>query len=275
MSVSDIEALGHKLQDSYAAEIRQFVNQIEQLVKNTSSSWSGADGNAFRSWWPTKRAKLSSIADDLHGYGQSALNNAHEQTVASSGGVTAPPAGVAAVVAGGAIAGAAAGGLGGGALPGSDRTWQQVQADYDAKYLKFGLWSDGGPNGENRYQCVSWAWYRMRELGYEGPQAQANGKAVAGALGGTTSTVPQPGAVMSYGADAYGHVVIAEDVFRGADGRLSVRVSEMNSGNDGSSAYAANPQEYQASRVFVQNADGSWATGKGNMAITVANPKYT
>ena len=112
MSVSDVEALGHKLQDSYAAEIRQAIAQLEQLVKSTTSSWVGKDGDEFRSWWPSKRSKLAAIADDLHGYGQSALNNAHEQTVASDGGASAPVA--AGLTAAGAVIGGASVASGGG-----------------------------------------------------------------------------------------------------------------------------------------------------------------
>ena len=161
----------------------------------------------------------------------------------------------------------------GGELPGTHRTWQVVQAAYDADYVnKYHLWAGGGPSGENSYQCVSWAWFRMHELGYTGPQHQANGKDVAGTLGGTTSTVPAAGAVMSYGPGTFGHVVIAEEVTRLADGRLSIRVSEMNTGVD---AYHGNPDEYRSTRSIVQNANGTWSTKYGNIAITVANRPYT
>lgn len=284
MSVSEVEALGHKLQDTYAAQIKDFISQIEKMVSSSSQHWVGKDGSDFRSWWPAKRAKLTAIADDLHGYGQSALNNAHEQTVASGGasggspGTSNPPSLAPSNVPGqapGSASGPAGAGSETGVLPGSHRTWQEVQADYDARYVKeYGLWPDGGPNGDNRYQCVSWAWFRMRELGYTGNQVSAHGGFVAGALGGTTSTVPHTGAVMSYTTgpgDHYGHVAIAEEVSRDAQGRLTVRVSEMNMGNDG---IAGHPNEYQASRVFTQNADGTWQTDQGARSVTVFNPTY-
>ena len=113
-----------------------------------------------------------------------------------------------------------------------------------------------------------------RQLGYSGPQFSANGAQVAAHLGGTTSTVPKPGAVMSYGS-GFGHVVVAEEVSHDAQGRLTVRVSEMNTGSDHSSALVGNPQEYSSSRIMTQNSDGTWSTGPGaHVVVTVANPTY-
>lgn len=85
MNVGEVEALGHKLQKTYAAQIDQFMTQIETLVNNTNGTWVGKDANDFRSWWPAKRSALKAIATDLHGFGQSALNNASEQRTASGG----------------------------------------------------------------------------------------------------------------------------------------------------------------------------------------------
>ena len=83
MNVNDVEDLGHKLQNNYSAQITQCMTQIEQLVNNTNNTWVGKDANDFRSWWPAKRSALKAIAADLHGFGQSALNNASEQKSAS------------------------------------------------------------------------------------------------------------------------------------------------------------------------------------------------
>ena len=85
MNVGAVEDLGHKLQNTYAAQINQFMSQIEHLVNNTSNTWVGKDANDFRSWWPAKRNALKAIATDLNGFGQSALNNASEQRTASGG----------------------------------------------------------------------------------------------------------------------------------------------------------------------------------------------
>lgn len=165
-----------------------------------------------------------------------------------------------------------------GTLPGSARTWQQVQADYDAKYSTIGtpanapLYKDGWPDGGNRYQCVSWAWFRMRELNYAGPQISLadgeDGGYLAGRLGGTKSTVPKLGAVVSYP----GHVMIAESVTKSADGHLHVVVSEMNTDSNWT---VANPDEYKASRVLTQASDGSWTDSYGTKRdLTVFNPGY-
>jgi uncharacterized protein YukE len=83
MNVEEVERLGKQLQGTYAAEIRRFMSEIEKLVNNTNGIWIGKDGNDFRSWWPAKRNALRAIAEDLHGFGQSALNNASEQRTVS------------------------------------------------------------------------------------------------------------------------------------------------------------------------------------------------
>jgi uncharacterized protein YukE len=83
MNVAEVEKLGKQLQDVYSAEISRFMTQIEKLVNHTNETWVGKDANDFRSWWPAKRNALKAIADDLHGFGQSALNNASDQKTAS------------------------------------------------------------------------------------------------------------------------------------------------------------------------------------------------
>ncbi len=79
MNVQAVEDLGRRLQNNYAKDIERFMAEIEKLVNGTTATWIGKDGNDFRSWWPAKRAALKNIAQDLHGFGQSALNNAREQ----------------------------------------------------------------------------------------------------------------------------------------------------------------------------------------------------
>jgi hypothetical protein len=79
MNVTEIENLGRKLQQTYAEDVSRVMREIETLVNNTSGTWLGRDANDFRSWWPAKRNALKAIAADLHGFGQSALNNATEQ----------------------------------------------------------------------------------------------------------------------------------------------------------------------------------------------------
>lgn len=85
MNVTEVERLGKELKDVYAADVARFVGQIDKLIGATSSSWVGRDANEFRSWWPNKRARLVSMANDLRDYGDVALKNAGEQIAASGG----------------------------------------------------------------------------------------------------------------------------------------------------------------------------------------------
>ena len=79
MNIGEVRNLGTRLQQQYAESIRGLMREIEGLVNNTTTTWVGPDAEAFRSWWPDKRTALNAIADDLHGFGQSALNNVSEQ----------------------------------------------------------------------------------------------------------------------------------------------------------------------------------------------------
>ena len=83
MNIGEVRSLGNRLQSHHAESIRGLQREIEQMVNNTSSTWLGPDGERFRGWWPEKRAALNAIAEDLHGFGQSALNNASAQETAS------------------------------------------------------------------------------------------------------------------------------------------------------------------------------------------------
>ena len=83
MDVGEVRNMGRRLQDHHAESIRGLMQEIEGMVNQTESTWVGSDANRFRSWWPEKRRALLAIADDLHGFGQSALNNAQEQENAS------------------------------------------------------------------------------------------------------------------------------------------------------------------------------------------------
>jgi hypothetical protein len=178
-----------------------------------------------------------------------------------------------------------------GALSDSNRSWEQAQTAYDAKVAGYVgahpplMYSDTlpptstSPGGGNQYQCVSWAWFRMRELGYKGPvfslgkDASGNYRpagVMAPLMGGSPDTPPKLGAVMSYG----GHVVIAEEVMRTADGHFRVRVSEMNIGNRD----PAIPQDFSCSRWMNQSGpSGSWSndTGKSISGVSIFNPDYS
>lgn len=162
----------------------------------------------------------------------------------------------------GAVVGAALG-----ELPNSHRSWQDAKAAYDEKYHTYGLYRDGYPGAENQYQCVSWAWFRMRELGYQGAQFSADGGQVAAGLGGTTDTIPKLGAVVS----SSGHVMVVEEVKHLPDGRVAMRVSEMNTNSD---PYTASADEYRSDRWIEQTGNGQWSYYGKPRTLTIANPSY-
>jgi uncharacterized protein YukE len=77
MNVEEVRALGHQLQQQ-AQHIHELVGQLEAAVN--SANWVGPDSVTFKgTWWPEHSRMLRTSADQLHGFGQSALNNATEQ----------------------------------------------------------------------------------------------------------------------------------------------------------------------------------------------------
>jgi hypothetical protein len=81
MNPDEVESLGKTLK-MRANELTQLVGQLNGLVQNTS--WVGPDATNFKGpWWDGHRAHLGKIAQDLDGFGQSALNNASAQRTAS------------------------------------------------------------------------------------------------------------------------------------------------------------------------------------------------
>ncbi|WP_208029069.1 WXG100 family type VII secretion target [Rhabdothermincola sediminis] len=81
MNPDEVEELGRLLQ-SHAERLRSLVSQITGNVMSTG--WVGPDATRFtHEWWPATRAQIIACAEDLHGFGQSALNNAAEQRRAS------------------------------------------------------------------------------------------------------------------------------------------------------------------------------------------------
>ncbi len=90
MNIEEVETAGRQLQERHAEAIRDTVRQMEAIVGRSPGQWIGTDADRFRSWWPSKRSAMLAMADDLHGFGQSALNNAAEQRQASgTGGMAA------------------------------------------------------------------------------------------------------------------------------------------------------------------------------------------
>lgn len=259
MSVEDVEALGNALQKKYAEHVRVLINEIEHQVGASNASWVGPDGERFRTWWPEKRARMLAMADDLHGFGQSALNNASEQRAASGGApnVAASPPPV-----GDSLAEPSAGGHGGVTPPG--RSWQEVRDRYDA-------WATGrfAQGGVSHYQCTGWANFRWSELGYGGGAIGGNGGAMA-ANAGPTSHAPSLHAMASYGAGTAaspGHVMIVEEV--SPDGS-TIRVSEMNVGDQNWDV--GTPEEFRDTKMFARGPDGVFRSHRGEPIRFAAFP---
>ena len=79
MDVDVVEKTSKELK-SKADQIKSLITSIDSSVKNLSSVWDGKDAQTFvNDWWPKHKKNLTSVADDIHGLGSSAWNNAQEQ----------------------------------------------------------------------------------------------------------------------------------------------------------------------------------------------------
>ena len=77
MDVPEVRQTGQLMQQ-ISGQIEDLMRQIDGRVRSTS--WLGPDADRFKNdWWPKHQATLKNIATELHGLGQSALNNAQEQ----------------------------------------------------------------------------------------------------------------------------------------------------------------------------------------------------
>ncbi len=77
MNPDEVDRLGGDLQ-RIASDIAAKIKEIESKIGSTS--WVGPDARKFKDeWWPGHRSSLKKIQSDLHGFGQSAKNNASEQ----------------------------------------------------------------------------------------------------------------------------------------------------------------------------------------------------
>lgn len=75
--IEQLQTLGVTLQ-AQAEEVRGIADLVNRYLPG--APWTGYKADVFRQqWWPQHQAQLRSIADGLHGLGQSALNNADEQ----------------------------------------------------------------------------------------------------------------------------------------------------------------------------------------------------
>ena len=77
MNPEEVRQLGQELQRQ-AGEIESLMGTLNSRVGSTT--WVGPDATQFKDqWWPEHRQQLQKVAQDLRGFGQSALNNAAEQ----------------------------------------------------------------------------------------------------------------------------------------------------------------------------------------------------
>lgn len=288
-----------------AKDLGQVAERVEMIVRQldgrvSSTTWVGKDAREFKSqWWPQHQVKLRKVVDDLRGYGTSANSNADDQerasTTGASGALQVLPGGgglqgdtvnpqggnfnpqrtggLDSGTGGGTDGGSvgANGSVGGsaGSLDGSGRSWQEVQQAYEQKGPGYGLGSNA-PGGRDEYQCVAWAKFRARELGFMGgfPEGElGNGGAMAGNMGGSADTPPTLGAIAS-NPDVYppwGHVMVVEEVTTGAGGEQQIRVSEMNTGRGVlGPGIDGHPDEYKSDNVYTRGADGIWKSRSGS-----------
>jgi len=82
MNIEQVEELGRYLKDQ-AVLLEQMTAEIHRRTTQ-AQAWKGSRADRFRgAAWPQHRTRLSQLARDLDGFGQSALNNAAEQRQAS------------------------------------------------------------------------------------------------------------------------------------------------------------------------------------------------
>jgi len=252
MDVEAVEQTGRGLQRA-GESVATLVNSIERTVNGLSSVWEGPDARRFVSeWWPAHKATLLTVGERISGLGQSALNNAAEQRGISAGpgtSGTTPGSGDGGGSGAAPTAPAPTGPAPGareGALPSGEGRNGYV-ADMGAPpYPTYRGTLDG--LGAFKGECTSWAAWRRDELGLEwrvnDHSGTGHGGEMAGRMGGTTSTPPTLGAIVSNTTE--GHVMIIEEVR--PDG--SFRVSEMN--------IAGVPGSVRTDRIWTPNGDGTY-----------------
>lgn len=255
MNAAEVESLGRLLQ-SGAERVRALCSELDSGVHG--STWAGPDADRFaHEWWPGHKSRLVTAAEQLHGFGQSALNNASEQRATSGegGGATAvsrPPH----APAGPAPAPAYGGYPGWGGSIGLDRARELVNQYIPEGERQHYDFVNGDGRGDDWYQCTSWARARWRQMGYTGPDWHGDGGDVASninrLLDRPDSNTPSVGAIFS--DPEMVHVGVVEEMRTGPNGVVQFRVSEMNMGGDG--WRDATPDEFRENRWV--NLDASY-----------------
>ncbi|OIQ92694.1 hypothetical protein GALL_253660 [mine drainage metagenome] len=267
MDVDSVEPIGHGLQTD-ADALTALTSKVDALVRRLPEMWDGRDSTEFvGTWWPQHKSSLQQVQEQIRGLGQAALNNASEQRGASAAGVGVVGGGAAAVVSVAAAAGskpeAASGMTAGGvaaahpsSVGGTDR---YTAALGDPRSVV----GSARARGEE-YQCASWASFRRSEIGLSHPGG--DGYEQAGRIGLVDAGQAGVGSVVSTGTSTWtGHVMVVEEKLSGSP--LAFRVSEMNTGLDGSDGYHASAAEYRDNTVIRERADGAWERSQDGRAF--------
>jgi uncharacterized protein YukE len=272
MNVEAVRSLAGRL-DAEGKQLLSIGSHVDKILSELASNWAGRDFQEFQSWWQDQhKPKLSLLSDRVSGLARAAQINADQQEKvsdsSSSSGImipATPPKTTESqsegLQAGTEVNESGVPGAGSGSLAGSNRSWQEINQAYSQNASLGGY----GAGQDFEYQCTAWANFRWKELGYSGPLVGGHGGFMAENAGGSYSTEPLLGAMVSYKLGDFGHVMIVEEI--ASDG-ATARISEMNTGSDGSSAQNGNPEEYSASRTITRGNDGWYL---GNRKLIVAN----
>lgn len=79
MNIEAVKRIGRDLKGQ-ANEIEKVIAQVDRLVRESETNWSGKDARDFAGWWRDQhRRGLVELKGKLEGLGQAANNNATEQ----------------------------------------------------------------------------------------------------------------------------------------------------------------------------------------------------
>ena len=84
MNVEEVNRLGGQLKQK-GSDIDGLINQINGLIDQLQANWRGKDADTFKGWWESQhRPALTKLRDAVNGLGDSAINNAKEQSDVSN-----------------------------------------------------------------------------------------------------------------------------------------------------------------------------------------------
>lgn len=84
MDVGLVTGDGTRMKTIGDASIPEVISSVNSIVGRLQSEWWGPDSAAFvQNWESTDRPNLTTIAHEISTFGQLALTNAQQQTIAS------------------------------------------------------------------------------------------------------------------------------------------------------------------------------------------------